>query len=300
MRFSILAFGFLALLRSSHAADTKDQQRADAPVLGYAFAETSRELRAILGVPGSSRWSEAIPLPDGVSALRIANGHRWALAVSGNETAVLNLDTLQSKRLEPAGSFDAAFFSPSGKAVAIRRGSAVAVYTGMPDAPAKSNEFQSDDLAALSDTGAAIAIREGRIVNAATGEVVYACVACRAAYFPEANALAVFEAGGRLVELRDGEASVIAQGLQMEELKWFQAGSSRIGLAGKDKLLVVERASGAIAAEEALTGTDRMEAMRLPGCWLLSAASEETAAWLYSNEGVRFVPAAAAARSKEQ
>ena len=306
MRFSRFVIGLFALLPLS-AADTKDKQRADTPVIGYAFAEASRELRAILGVPGSSRWSDALPLPEGVTHLRVANGHRWALAISANETAVLFLDslndtlndTLKSSRLDTAGSMDDAIFSPNGGAVAIRRGAMVTVFTGMPDTPTKSGEFESNDLAgtALSDTGEAVAIREGRIVKAATGELVQACPGdCRVAYFPNSSDLAIFESG-RLTELRGGESRVIAEGLQITEIQQLGAGSSRIGLASKEKLLVVERASGAIAAEENLSGTDRMEAMRLPGTWLLSAA-EESAAWLYSNEGVRFVPAAA--RSKEQ
>ena len=61
-------------------------------------------------------------------------------------------------------------------------------------------------------------------------------------------------------------------------------------------LVILWRMSGSIAAEETLAGTGRLEPMRLQGTWLLSAA-EGSAAWLYSNDGVRFVPAT---RSKEQ
>ncbi len=298
MRFPGFVITLFALLPLS-AADTKDQQRADAPVIGYAFSETSRELRAILGVPGSSRWSDPLPLPQNVSSIRVANGHRWALTISASETAVLVLDTLRSTRLDQVGSLDGAIFSPNGSAVAIRRGTTVTVLTGMPDAPTKSSEFESSDLAAIavSDSGEAIAIRDGQIVKAASGELVRTCPGdCHVAYFPNGSDLAILESG-RLTELRGGESRLIADGLQLSEMQQFSAGSSRIGLAGKEKFLVVERASGAIAAEERLTGTDRMEAMRLPGTWLLSAP-DESAAWLYSNEGVRFVPAAT--RNKEQ
>lgn len=306
MRFPIVSIGMMSTLLLQ-AADTKDQQqqRADAPVLGYAFGETTRELRAILGVPGSSRWSDAIPLPDGVTALRIANGHRWALASSAaGETSVLSLDTLQLKRLEGAGTFDGAIFSPSGSAAAIRRDATVTVFTGLPDAPVKAAEFASADLAtvAISDQGDAASVREGRIVNAVTGEVLHECSdGCRIAYFPGASDLAVFESG-RLTELRGRESRVIAEGLPLAEIEQFAAASHRVALASKEKLLVLDRASGAVAVEEPVAGSDRMEALRLPGSWLLSAA-EDSAAWLYSNDGVRFVPAAAriaAVEGKEQ
>ena len=295
MRLPRFVFGVMTiLLAQASAADTKEQS-AGAPVLGYAFGEESRQLRAILGVPGASSWSDPLALPDGVTSVRIANGHRWALTVSAAEMGVLLLDTLQYRKLEgfDGAAYDAVTFSPGGSAVAIRKGDSVTVFAGLPDAANKIGTFEAAQLV-VSDAGEVAMVKDGRILRASSGEFLSACTDCRISYFPNSDALVILEAG-RLSELRGGELRAIASGFS-NDLQQVAAGLSRIVLAGKDQLLVLERKSGSITAEESLSGTDRIELMRLSGTWLLSAA-EGSAAWLYSNDGVRFVPAT---RSKEQ
>lgn len=290
------------LLPQANAADTKEQQqRAGAPVLGYSFGAESRELRAILGVPGSSTWSQPLTLPEGVTNVRVANGHRWALTESEGQTGILILDTLQNRKLDDAGgAIDDAVFSPGGSAAAVPRGSVMAVYSGLPDAPVRTASIDAAaETIAVSDSGEAAAVIDGRIVKASTGDFLTACAAagCRIAFFPNSDSLAILD-GGRLIEFRDGDSRVIAEDIAAE-FQNLAAGTSRLVLTGKEHLLVLDRTTGKIVAEEDIAGADRLESMLLPGTWLLSAA-EGSAAWLYGNDGMRFVPAArAAAGSKE-
>src|SRR5258708_38653234 len=115
----------MLLVVSISAAFAADSNRTESRVLGYVYA--GGELRAILGVPGSSTWSDPIALPDSVSSLSLAPGHRWALASTSNGIAVMQLDTLAMKTLA-GGSMDSAVFSPTGASVAIRQGDFVRIY----------------------------------------------------------------------------------------------------------------------------------------------------------------------------
>jgi hypothetical protein len=317
MRLSRFVRGLLffssILSIAAAAADTKEQppqqQRADAPVLGYAFGDASRDLRAILGVPGSSRWSDPIALPEGVASLKVANGHRWALAfsASGSVAGVLSLETFQLSSLTGGSArVDAVVFSPAGRSMAVRRGGVVSVYTGLPEAATVSLTWEvaegfSLDSIAVSDSGEAAILHDGSIVRITTSERIASCLSneCRIAFFPNSSGLAMLD-GGRLLELQGGEQRVIAEGIKRQQMPQIAAASARIALASPGKLVVYERASGAIALEETLSeDADRFEATRIQGVYLF-AAPEDRAAWLYSDEGIRFVPAAAGARSKEQ
>jgi hypothetical protein len=49
------------------------------PVAGYATESSGTTLRAISGVPGSFRFSDALPLPEGVKRVHMAPGQDFAL-----------------------------------------------------------------------------------------------------------------------------------------------------------------------------------------------------------------------------
>jgi hypothetical protein len=75
------------------------------------------------------------------------------------------------------------------------------------------------------------------------------------------------------------------------------AASKTVLLSAGTTLRVIDRASGALVRSEDLpAAATKLEAMRHAGAVLLSGSSEESdAAWMFSQEGVRFVPARAAA-----
>ncbi len=281
------------MIATAMAAVAADQ-RADVPVMGYAFGETSRELRAILGVPGASRWSDPLPLPDGVVDLRIAPGHRWAvLALITGEVGVLTLDTRAYARLDGANAFDDVDFSPSGSAMALRNGDAVAVYTGLPDSPKRSDAaITTSGRIALSDAGTVVALSAGRLLKGAANEYVADCSeTCQFGFFPQSVALAILNQG-KLVEF-SSSSRTIAEGLDPADL--LTASAKSIALSSASKLRIVDRDSGVLSLQEELsTAVTRLETMRQNGALLLST-EEGAAAWMYSLDGVRFIPARSSA-----
>ena len=278
------------------AADngTTREGSAGVPVMGYAFGGQTRELRAILGVPGASRWSDPLALPDGVTALRVAPGHRWALVLrDGGEAGILTLDSLAySPIADTLDNLDSVRFSPSGTAMVLSSG---AIYRGLPeDAKRGGDAVVAADLMAVSDSGDVATLIDGRLMKG--GEFLRECSAdCRFAFFPGADShLAVFDAG-RLTEMSGSESRILAENL--DAAAFILATNKSVLLSGASALRVMDRVSGAMLRSEDLpAAATRLEAMRQGDTVLLSSGSEESdAAWMFSQEGVRFVPARPAA-----
>ncbi len=277
------------------AADngTTREGSAGVPVMGYAFGGQTRELRAILGVPGASRWSDPLALPDGVTALRIAPGHRWALVLrDGGEAGILTLDSLAySPIADTLDNLDSVRFSPSGTAMVLSSG---AIYRGLPEEAKRGGDAVVADLMAVSDSGEVATLIEGRLMKGA--EFLRECSAdCRFGFFPGSEArLAVFD-GGRLIEMSGSESRIVAENLDAADL--MLATNKAVLLSGSSALRVIDRVSGAMLRTEDLpAAATRLEAMRQGDAVLLSSGSEESdAAWMFSQEGVRFVPARPAA-----
>lgn len=277
------------------AADngTTREGSAGVPVMGYAFGAQTRELRAILGVPGASRWSDPLALPDGVTALRVAPGHRWALVLrESGEAGVLVLDSLTYAPIADAlDNLDGVRFSPAGTAMVLSTG---AIYRGLPDDVKRAGEAGIADLMAVSDSGEVAALRDGRLMKGS--EFLRECSAeCRFAFFPGTDSsLAVLD-GGRLTEMSGSDARILADEVDAAEM--MLAANKTVLLSAGTTLRVIDRASGALVRSEDLPAVaTRLEAMRHADAVLLSSGSEESdAAWMFSQEGVRFVPARAAA-----
>ena len=273
------------------AADngTTREGSAGVPVMGYAFGGQTRELRAILGVPGASRWSDPLALPDGVTALRIAPGHRWALVLrDGGEAGLLTLDSLAySPITDSLDTLDGVRFSPSGTAMVLSSG---AIYRGLPDDAKRIGDAALMDVMAVSDSGEVATLVDGRLMKGS--EFLRECSAdCRFAFFPGGESqLAVFD-GGRLTEMSGSESRILAENLDGAEL--MLATNKTVLLSAASALRVIDRASGAVVRSEDLpSAATRLEAMRHGDAVLLSSGSEESdAAWMFSQEGVRFVPA---------
>ena len=133
-----------------------------APVLGYLLQEDPLELRAISGIPGAAIRGEPLPLPEGVTRLRLAPGHGFAMAERGESDppAVLLLDGGATLAAPVSGALARAslvVFSPRGSAAALySAGEArVQVLTGLPLQPQVSRDIAASGLVALavSDDG---------------------------------------------------------------------------------------------------------------------------------------------------
>ena len=279
----------LLLIVLATAAFAADSSRTESPVLGYVYERG--ELLAMLGVPGASTWSDAIALPDSVSSLVVAPGHRWALATTGRGPAVLRFDTMSCTALA-AGPVDAAVFSPTGAAVAIRQGDVARVYTGLPTRALAQGEF---DVAAFD----ALAVSDDGVLAGAQGSAVMTLDASGAklryrgsaagpfGFFPASRSLVILD-GAKLIESSEGEVRVIADGLDAAQV--LLAGDV-VTLASRDAARVwrVQRQTGAVAAIE-VPDVTRLEPMRINGLLLLAAEAGQPA-WLLTNEGVGFTPA---------
>lgn len=132
------------------------------PIVGYAVDPEHRQVRVILGVPGSTHYSDAIAWPAEAASVRTTPGHRWLL--------VLRTDGLASAWIPEAGaelSLDGVrgepgviALSPSGSAAAFYwpDDQRLVVYAGLPS-QAAAREIRSGAFTALAvnDRGDAVA-----------------------------------------------------------------------------------------------------------------------------------------------
>ena len=285
------------------AADTKES--AGTPSLGFAYNSTSRELRAILGVPGAARWSDPLPLPEGFVSVRVAPGHRWALVkLESGEAGILQLDTLSYTRLteiaaDAPSDPSALQFSPSGSAMALRTGGdggLVTVWTGIPSALTKLEATPSiSGRYAVSDTGSLAAVVDSKLYR--DSAEVAECPDCVFAFFAGSNSLAVADSV-RVLEVSDaGQSRIIAEGVEAYT-RIFATGES-IALAGENVLQVVNRRTGVVRREDTPVTANVLESMRSTETLLLTKEGEDGVSWMYSSDGVRFVPARNAGEVKE-
>ena len=136
--------------------------RVDGPVLGYVFDKEGSAIRAILGIPGSSRFSE--PLPVGEFALEkvwIAPGRSYAIAARTDSKLSL-IDLLTAKASEIAGNVtddvpDRVVWSAKGIAAALLYSTGrIRVLTNMDFSPEAGIEVSAGadvSAAAVSDDG---------------------------------------------------------------------------------------------------------------------------------------------------
>jgi hypothetical protein len=157
-RYVILLLGLFLLPLAAWCAEGELR----APVLGYLLQEDPLELRAISGIPGAAIRGEPLPLPEGVTRLRLAPGHGFALAERGESDppAVLLLDGGAAPATPVSGALVRAglvVFSPQGRAAALySAGEArVQVLTGLPLQPRVSRDIAASGLVglAVSDDG---------------------------------------------------------------------------------------------------------------------------------------------------
>ena len=145
------------------------------PVLGFAYAASLGEVRAILGVPGASRLGDLLTFPGGVTAVYFAPGQKCAIVERSNGASIGLLTfpgaTLGALIGIPGGvsRLDLVSFSPRGTAAVVYSSieARLQVITGLPGAPQLAREVTIGDLPdrvrllAIADDG--VTLLEGTI-----------------------------------------------------------------------------------------------------------------------------------------
>lgn len=300
-----IASACLLAAPADEKAQKETEKRAESPVMAYRYSADTGELRALLGVPGSSRWSDPIGgvLPEGTTAVRMAPGHGWALISKGtDESGIVDLETAAYTALShPIADLDRIVFSPSAKAMAVVTENGAAVFTGLPGAPAEARqESIGDGVYALSDSGVSAVVREGRVMLGGSGDAG-ACVDCVFAFGAGSDALTIFsKSTGELTEFAGAEVRKIASGAATADR--IAVTTSGVLLLSKESLRLYNRQSGELLREEALFASpavsQRVELMRQRGD-VLFAVERGGASWMLSSGEVKVIPAAAGQKVEE-
>ncbi len=282
------------------AADVKQSSTAsgaansvDSPAFGYVVRGDTPELRAMLGVPGSARFSDPIALPEGTLRADVAPGHRWVLVIRSKDAAVYLPDSNAVLPLAGTGVPAAWAFSPSGSRLALfsaDRGE-VALISGLPNSPKVESTLKiaQTDSFAMADTGTFVYTAGNRILNS-DGGLVYATAGVMA-FEPSSDQMVVFDAATSSlteVSIGTGSARVIAAGV---------AAPDRL-FAGSDRLYAGDSVAGTVSLIEYADGfsvtqsvpVSRIAPSAISGTMVVSFDSDGPA-WLVNSQGVSFIPA---------
>jgi len=149
-------------------------QSLHGPRLGYVWDHRVAQVRAILGIPGSSLLGPAAGPALGVARIEFAPGQDYALAAAGDSAVLLMLGgERDSVELRPLGMpADRIAISPTGAAAALyseQRGW-LRILTGLPASVSTEAEIDFSGLA----SPAALAIADsGRLALAAVAGTLY-------------------------------------------------------------------------------------------------------------------------------
>jgi hypothetical protein len=271
----------------------------DAPSLGYAVSPAGPQLRVILGVPGSARFSDPIPLPDTALAVDLPPGQRWALVTTDADLLVFNPATGQATPLA-SGVPDSYAFSPSGKRLGIylKTAGKIAIYKGLPDSPIleSTTEIGSFDSLAVGDAAGFVYSSAGRVYfnpgndadqflyeSASLGPVVFESGASAIVLFDGANASLVE------VAVSGGSTRIVATGFGAPDRLFAWTDRVAAGSSSQGTLWMIDSATGTIAMPQSVP-VSRIVPTQLAGTFLLSFDDGQPA-WLSGPEGVSFVPA---------
>ena len=141
-------------------------QTATGPTLGYSVAADGRSVRTIFGVPGASRMSAAVSLPDDLKMLRLSPASSVGVAAAGDPAMPIVYDVMTGTRTVLDGartSPGAVTWSALGTAfaVAYAESSWVQVYVANAGGYRLADEFAADGRVAISDDGTAALVLSG-------------------------------------------------------------------------------------------------------------------------------------------
>jgi hypothetical protein len=193
--------------------------------MGYVFYESSRELRAILGVPGAAVFSEPMAIPRDVTQVHLAPGQPFALVerreselalVPFAGTSLRDFVTVQGALRQP----DLVEFSPTGVSLVLYSSTAnrLQVISGLPAQPSVTRDV---DLSNLAQTIRAVGISDdGGTVLVTSDSAVYDLVspgvpqqllstsaAAVLAFFPNSRRAAIADSDAGLIYVWSGADS---------------------------------------------------------------------------------------------
>ncbi|HEV3198422.1 MAG TPA: hypothetical protein VGZ73_10950 [Bryobacteraceae bacterium] len=298
------------------------------PVAGYVVESSGPGMRAILGVPGSFRFSDALPLPEGVTRIHLAPRQDFALVErADSRLAVLHLS---GGAVDPVVAIDGAMaaadwvaFSPSGTSAILLSSSAgrLQLISGLPDTPRVAMELDSATLperprtAAVSDDGQTLLIASGRAVylvrrDGAAQLLMQGREIVSVAVFRNGTDAAVSDRGAGSVHLLRNVSSapveqVLAAGLKGLGRLYPSWGGETIFVArpGARAVSSIDVASGEITSCDSAAGAVTLDPLRNRDTFLISARPHHPG-WIYYCDGglgrVVFVPAAHPATENAQ
>jgi hypothetical protein len=291
------------------------------PMVGYAVQPAPLEVRAILGVPGATHYSDPFAPPSGVESISIAPHHRWLLVLrSEGATAVAwKPETGHTAELPAVtGRPDLVAFSNSGSDAIFywRDERRMAIYRGLPEAPALMAESSEVDwpsdlrkLALSEGAGLAAGFTKHSqvLLLAANGEAV------RRLLFDEApvTALAFRGVTNGLIVVARGVASLLIvddplQGgtpRQLAELPAPAGAGAQLDASDERYAVVADYASQLLMRVDTMTGATRivavegsaeMQSLRSRGGVILQGAAGAAARIVVSGETgdeLSYVPA---------
>jgi hypothetical protein len=286
------------------------------PVAGYVVAPSGRQVRAVLGVPGSFRFSDPIALPPGVTKVHLAPAQDFAVVErEGAGLGILPLDSDSGTviAVEGAAAADWVAFSPSARSAILYSSSTnrFQVWSGLPDAPRVSIDLD------------AAALPEQPLLGAIGDDGALAVIASRQSVFllprgappqlllsiPEVASLAVLRNGALVVAdrqtgsihvLRNPAAAtasqVLVSGLTGLESLYPSADGNAVYAArpAANMVSLVDLSSGGVLDFETAASPVSFFPMRNRDTFLISALPQQPG-WVFYREGggarVVFVPA---------
>jgi len=289
------------------------------PVAGYV-AESSGAVRAILGVPGAFRFSDPLPMPDGVARVHIAPGQDFAL-LERPDTGLALLH-LGGGTLARVTAVDGAMpapdwisFSPASASAILFSSSSnrLQVLAGLPDAPTIAVDLDTTILpeqpriAAVSDDSRTLLVASRRAVYLVlpdgTAHLLMAAEEIAAlALFRNGTDAAVSERGTGSIHLLQNVSTapverVLASGLQGLGKLYPSWDGGAIFAAGQGTRTVssIDLASGEIQSIDCGAAPVTLSPMRSRDTFLISARPHQPG-WIFYRDGnagrVVFVPAA--------
>lgn len=279
--------------QSSSSTGAPPTNSVDSPAMGYVVRGETPELRAMLGVPGSARFSEAIALPDGTVSAEVAPGHRWVLAIRTQDVVSFLPDSASMISLGASGVPAAWAFSPTGSRVALSYPDQglVMLVSGLPGTPKVESTLpiaQMDSFA-VADSGAFVYALGNRILNS-EGGLIYDGSGLMA-FEPGRDAVVLFDgSNGNLVEVEIGSGStrVIVAAIAAPDRLF--AGSDRVyaGDSVAGTVSLIEYADGSVVTQN--VPVKKIAPSGMAGTVMVGFDSDGPA-WLVNSQGVSFVPA---------
>lgn len=262
------------------AAAAGEAQQMRQPVLGWMFDGRSGRIRAIAGVNGSAIVDEALAVEPTFRFAAVAPGGGFAVAESEESTSLVQWKSgLPSvSALEDAlRHIDAIVFSPSGRAVVLRSGKQLQVWTGIPQNPGRLADVDdAEEVIAVADDGALALARGGLVsVREATGAetVAYEGGTARAlAFQPSSRNLAIAdEERGEVVLVDGGFVRTLSAASRPASLA-FSADGEKLGIVSEQAADIVNLRTGEKRSITCACGVNVIERMQGNAVFRLGSA----------------------------